>query len=98
MRKVCPKCGRAYCELDNYCTKCGIAQEKEPNKCSEQRTTLCAHRVFADDDIYCPYCGALTTYAKERIRSSFPASTSARSCCMTGRFIAGFRALCPSSR
>jgi len=66
MRKVCPKCGRVYCELDNYCTKCGIALEKEPNKCSEQRTTLCAHRVFEDDDIYCSYCGALTTYAKER--------------------------------
>jgi len=59
MRKVCPKCGRVYCELDNYCTKCGFALEKEPNKCSEQRTTLCAHRVLEDDDIYCPYCGAL---------------------------------------
>ena len=59
MRKVCPKCGRVYYELDNYCTKCGFALEKEPNKCSEQRTTLCAHRVFEDDDIYCSYCGAL---------------------------------------
>ena len=59
MRKVCTKCGSVYCELDNYCTKCGIALEKEPNKCSEQRTTLCAHRVLEDDDIYCSYCGAL---------------------------------------
>ena len=30
MRKVCPKCGSVYCELDNYCTKCGIALEKNP--------------------------------------------------------------------
>ena len=66
MRKVCPKCGRVYSNWTTTVQKCGIALEKEPNKCSEQKTTLCAHRVFEDDDIYCSYCGALTTYAKEQ--------------------------------
>lgn len=66
MNKECPKCGRKYYELDNFCAKCGIELVKQPNKCSEQKTTLCAHKTFADDDIYCSYCGALTTYALER--------------------------------
>lgn len=66
MRKECPKCGKEYYELDNYCTKCGIELVKQPNMCSEKKTTLCAHKIFADDDIYCSCCGALTTYALER--------------------------------
>lgn len=66
MRKECPKCRREYYEIDNYCTKCGIELVKQPNMCSEKKTALCAHRVFADDDIYCSSCGALTTYALER--------------------------------
>lgn len=66
MNKICPKCRRKYTELENYCTKCGIQLEKAPNVCSEMRTTMCRHREFADDDIYCSYCGALTTYAVER--------------------------------
>lgn len=66
MRKECPKCGRLYYELDNYCTKCGIELVKQPNRCSAPKTALCAHKVFADDDLYCSCCGALTTYALER--------------------------------
>lgn len=61
-----PKCGKQYRGLENYCTKCGIQLEKERNMCSENKTTLCSHSILADDDTYCPYCGALTTYAKEK--------------------------------
>lgn len=66
MYKVCPTCEREYTELANYCSKCGVMLEKPLNECSEKRTTLCSERTYADDDIYCAYCGALTTYAKER--------------------------------
>lgn len=66
MNKRCPKCDRKYYELDNYCTKCGIELEKDANRCSENKTTLCRHKTFADDDIYCSHCGSLTTYALER--------------------------------
>lgn len=45
------------------CTKCGIEFLKKPNKCSEQKTTLCSHKDLEDDDIYYSYCGSLTTYA-----------------------------------
>lgn len=62
--KKCPKCSRCYTELENYCTKCGIELEKDANRCSEGKTRMCQVRTFADDDIYCSYCGALTTYAK----------------------------------
>jgi hypothetical protein len=64
--KRCPKCGRQYRDIDNYCTKCGILLEKDYNRCSENRTTLCEHTQLADDDMYCSYCGALSTYAKEK--------------------------------
>ena len=70
MNKKCPKCGRIYGELSNYCTKCGVELEKTPNKCSENKTTLCSHRVYSDDDLYCEYCGALTTYGLERVKSN----------------------------
>lgn len=63
MKKICPKCRREYTGLENYCTKCGLELEKAPNRCSENKTALCAKRVYADDDIYCAYCGSLTTYA-----------------------------------
>ena len=66
INKKCPKCNRKYSELENYCTKCGIELEREANKCSENRTTMCARREYADDDMYCSYCGSLTTYAQER--------------------------------
>ena len=67
MRKVCPTCGRMYTELENFCSKCGIQLEKEPNRCSENKTALCKNKVFTDDDVYCSYCGALTTYARQKM-------------------------------
>lgn len=67
MNKVCPSCGRKYSELEFYCTKCGLELKKAPNTCSEMKSVMCKHRVFADDDLYCSYCGSLTTYAKERM-------------------------------
>ena len=63
MKKICPKCRKEYSELENYCSKCGIELEKEPNKCSANKTVMCSHRIFADDDIFCSYCGSPTTYA-----------------------------------
>lgn len=66
MKKICPKCRKEYSELENYCSKCGIELEKEPNKCSANKTVMCSHRIFADDGIFCSYCGSLTTYALER--------------------------------
>jgi hypothetical protein len=77
MSKRCPKCSGVYAELDNYCTKCGIALEKSRNVCSGNKTAMCAKRVYADDDVYCAFCGSLTTYAaereamRERIKGSF---------------------------
>ena len=53
INKKCPKCNRKYTELENYCTKCGIELKKEENKCSENKTTMCSHRIYADDESYC---------------------------------------------
>lgn len=69
MNKKCTKCNIQYTEFDNYCTKCGIELERETNRCSENKTTMCSHRVYNDDDMYCAYCGSLTTYAKERLKT-----------------------------
>lgn len=66
MKKICPTCKREYTELERYCTKCGIELVKEPNRCSAMKTALCKDKVFADDDLYCAYCGSPTTYAKEK--------------------------------
>lgn len=66
MNKRCPKCNKQYTELENYCSKCGIELVKEKNMCSENKTKYCSHRVYGDDDLYCAYCGSLTTYAVER--------------------------------
>ena len=66
VKKHCKKCYIKYSELENYCTKCGIELENEPNKCSEMKTTRCERREFKDDDVYCSYCGNLTVYAVER--------------------------------
>jgi RNA polymerase subunit RPABC4/transcription elongation factor Spt4 len=63
INKRCPKCERVYSELDNYCRKCGIVLEKDLNRCSGNKTTRCEHLTFDDDDVYCPACGSLTTYA-----------------------------------
>ena len=67
MNKICPTCGRMYTELENYCSKCGIQLVREPNRCSENKTALCKDKVFADDDLYCSYCGSPTTYAKDML-------------------------------
>ncbi len=64
--KRCPKCNKQYTELENYCSKCGIELVKEKNMCSENKTKYCSHRVYGDDDLYCAYCGSLTTYAVKR--------------------------------
>lgn len=64
--KECPKCHRIYTGLENYCSKCGIVLEKAPNMCSEMKTTLCEHRRYEDDDMFCVYCGSPTTYALEK--------------------------------
>ena len=68
MKKICPTCKREYTELENYCRKCGIELIKEPNRCSEMKTALCKDAAFADDDLYCSYCGSPTTYAKELLK------------------------------
>ena len=69
MKKICPKCSRDYSPLENYCTKCGFELEQEPNRCSEMKTSMCRGMVFKDDDLFCSYCGALTTYALEGRKS-----------------------------
>lgn len=65
MKKVCPTCGREYREIENYCTKCGVELIKESNRCSANKTALCRSRTFEDDDMYCSFCGAPTTYWKK---------------------------------
>jgi len=69
MNKKCPKCSKQYTELENYCTKCGIELEKDQNRCSANKSTLCSRRVYKESDVYCAYCGSLTTYALEREES-----------------------------
>lgn len=64
--KRCPTCGARYTGLERFCTKCGILLVREVNRCSENRTELCRHRTFEEGDVYCCYCGALTTYAAEK--------------------------------
>ena len=66
MHKKCQKCNKQYTELENYCTMCGIELEKDDNRCSGNKTARCEKRVYLDTDIYCAYCGSLTTYALER--------------------------------
>lgn len=62
MNKICPNCKRTYSKIENYCSKCGIALEEEPNRCSKNKTALCATKIFNDDDRYCSICGSPTTY------------------------------------
>lgn len=68
MRKICPTCRREYTEIENYCSKCGIALKQEPNCCSGKKTALCRDRICADDDLYCSICGSPTIYGLERLR------------------------------
>lgn len=63
MNKICPNCSKEFGGLAKYCTKCGVELTKVPNRCSAMKTALCKDARFADDDVYCAYCGALTTYA-----------------------------------
>lgn len=68
MKKICPTCKREYTQLENYCTKCGIELKAEPNRCSKMKTALCKEKIFADDDLYCSYCGSPTIYAVELLK------------------------------
>ena len=43
-----------------------IVSEEAPNECSEKKTQLCKHRIYRDDERFCEYCGAPTTYAIEK--------------------------------
>lgn len=63
---ICPACGRTYKGLERFCSQCGVELEKDKNRCSEQRTQLCRGKALDDDDIFCCYCGALTTFAVEK--------------------------------
>jgi len=65
-KMICSNCGRFYKGLARYCGKCGVELEKDKNRCSEMRTQLCRDSVLEDDDIFCRYCGALTTFAVEQ--------------------------------
>lgn len=67
MKKRCPKCGRKYGELNNYCSKCGIELEKIPNECTGKKTVRCNHLHLEDDDLCCPACGSLTTRGLEKL-------------------------------
>jgi len=66
MYKKCPMCDKRCMDLENYCTKCGVELVKDENRCSEEKTSMCFRREYKDDDIYCAYCGALTTYALDQ--------------------------------
>lgn len=67
---ICPTCGRTYHGLERFCGKCGIALNKVPNRCSESKTALCNSGKLEDDDLFCPFCGAPTTYAKGRMEGN----------------------------
>ena len=69
--KKCPTCNKRYSELEMYCTKCGIKLVKDKNRCSNPKTRLCECAEFADDDLYCAYCGSPTTYAMTK-KHNFP--------------------------
>ncbi len=62
MKKTCPKCKKEYDAMANYCGRCGIELTRELNRCSKQRHALCRDKDLPDDQRFCIYCGALTTY------------------------------------
>ncbi len=41
----------------------GVELNPEPNRCSAEKHPLCKGRTVPDNQKYCIYCGALTTYA-----------------------------------
>ncbi len=63
MKTKCPVCGKEYNELANFCGDCGVELKSEPNRCSAEKYPLCKGRTVPDNQKYCIYCGALTTYA-----------------------------------
>lgn len=66
MKKHCPSCGRTYTGQEVFCGKCGVLLEREKNRCSTNRTELCRGARLEDDDLFCPYCGEPTTFARSR--------------------------------
>lgn len=52
--------------LINASQKCAVKLEKDYNRCSNPRSIDCERAVYDEDDIVCGYCGADTTYEKER--------------------------------
>ncbi len=70
--RICPSCGRRYKGLARYCTKCGVELVKDKNRCSKMLTQLCRDAEFEEDDVYCCYCGSLTTFAEERMAQGEP--------------------------
>lgn len=67
MRKICPICKKEYDALANFCGSCGVELKPEPNRCSEEKHSLCKGRTVPDDQKFCIYCGALTTYARAQV-------------------------------
>ncbi|MBR4707913.1 MAG: hypothetical protein IKP29_07655 [Pseudobutyrivibrio sp.] len=68
MKKICPTCKRMYDELKDYCSKCGIELVKEPNRCSQNKKSLCKGNILEDDDVYCPYCGSPSIYFEDEVK------------------------------
>lgn len=66
MKMMCPRCHRKYERAYNYCPKCATKLIKDYNRCSDPKTLDCERAMFEEDDIVCGYCGADTTYEKER--------------------------------
>lgn len=63
MVKRCLTCNRKYIGLEIYCGRFGSLLEKEPNRCSADKTELCKTAQLSDEDRYCPFCREPTTYA-----------------------------------
>ena len=66
MRKKCPKCNLKFGGIERYCTQCGAELEKNSNWCSEGKDVNCSRFPRRDEDVFCPFCGSLTTYELER--------------------------------
>ncbi len=66
MKMMCPKCFRKYEKRYIYCPKCAEKLKPDHNRCSDPRCIDCERAVYEEDDIVCGYCGADTTYEKER--------------------------------
>ncbi|MBN1874765.1 MAG: zinc ribbon domain-containing protein [Anaerolineae bacterium] len=49
---VCPKCGNACADGDNFCRTCGTALHKEPALPTAQISTATDHSISAGGDAY----------------------------------------------